>query len=195
MSKEADISVSPFQTRWAVSLLCIVLGGCAMLPREWRDEVATQTSAEVMLATLQSFVTADADTKAAMFSEATSAAALAPTAENRLRVALLQGWPGHHYSAPGEATALLDALLESGELDDDGRGLANVLRHWLAQRGTDQRLQRSLRERIATLERELAETRRQLDALAELERISTPVRCNRENDDDCPPNRAYPARR
>ncbi|MCA1799022.1 MAG: hypothetical protein LC632_06055 [Xanthomonadaceae bacterium] len=186
--------MSPFQARWAVSLLCILLGGCALLPT---GKVATQTSSEAMLATLQTFVAADADTKAAIFSEATSAAALTPTAENRLRVALLQGWPGHRYSAPREASNRLDALIESGELDADGQGLASVLHHWLAQRGTDQRLQRSLRERIATLERELAETRRQLDALAELERLTTPVRvpCNQENDDDCPPDRADPARR
>lgn len=195
MNEEADISVSRFRTHWALSLLCLVLGGCTLLSHEPRIGGAMQPPAEAMLATLEEFVAADADTRSAMFSEASSAAALAPTAENRLRVALLQGWPGHRYSDPDEAAARLDALVSAGELDADARGLANVLQHWLAQRGTDQRLQRSLRDRIATLERELAETRRQLDALAEIERMTIPARCNREDDDDCPPDSADPARR
>lgn len=198
MNTKADISVSRFRRHCAASALCAALCACvAQPPAPPLDAEPTGSVAgnDAVLALLQRFVSAGPDAQAALYAEATDAAAADPTPVNQLRVALLQGWPGHRHSHPTDSAALLEALVDDPTLDDASRDLATVVQVWIAQRGTDQRLQRSLQARIAALEHELAATRAQLDALAEIERLTNPAPCNPEVRDDCPQNGADPARR
>lgn len=179
--------------RWAASVAALALAGCAGTPGMPIEPPAPEPEV-ALVSVLHEFVSADAPTRAEMYVDAVGALAVDPSPRNRLRLALMQGWPGHPHSRPADALRLLERLLEDDTLEADDRDLALVLSFWISQRGTDQRLQRSLRSRVAALERELAATREQLAALAAIERLMDPDLCNAEGDDDCAQTRQDPAR-
>lgn len=190
MNTKADIFASRSPMRWAASALVAVLAGCAWL----QPDDATPEPVHELLAELHRFVAADAAARAEAYAAAVATLAVEPGPRAQLRVAMLQAWPGHAHSRPDQATHLLESVVADPDAADEDRDLAQVMSHWIAQRGIDQRLRRSLQSRIAALERELAETREQLSALAEIERMVEPDLCNPESGDDCPQDRTDPAR-
>lgn len=196
---KVGISVSRFHKHWAASIVAVVaLAGCAHLPGMLQHPPPTEPAAlttDDFLSLLQQFLAADSAGRSEIYVAVVSDLTEQPSAENQLRLALLKGWPGHRHSDPAAATQLIEGLLDEEDLRGETRDLATVLRFWIAQRGTDQRLQRSLHARIAELERELEATRQQLAALAEIERMMDPELCTAEESDDCPKDRADPARR
>ncbi|MEX0899658.1 MAG: hypothetical protein WD081_03105 [Gammaproteobacteria bacterium] len=160
-------------------LLVAILAGCSLAPS--RDAAPPAPAAESMspmdnlLSLLQSFIAAAPEQRSAIYLDTVRALADAPSAPNRLRLALLQGWPGHPHSRPDDALRLVDAVVADDSLDGDLHDLARVLRFWIASHQVDQRRQRHLNERIADLESRITELQRQLQELTEIERAIEPA--------------------
>lgn len=186
--------------RWALSALVLALAGCAALPLTWppgqpdgaEPATAPAPSAAAYLGMLQAFANADAAARAQRYSEAVAALALDRTADNRLRLALLQGWPGHADSRPGRALERLEQMTDDDALPDDARTLVHVM-HALFAEWHGQRQAHT--GRIASLEDQVRAAEEKLAELAAIERLTDPDPCiNAENDDDCPRTRPNPAR-
>ncbi len=175
----ADIFASRLPMRATASLLlAAALAGCSILPA--RDAGLPDTATEAaspmdeLLSLLHTFIAATPEQRSTIYLDSVSALASAPSAQNRLRLALLQGWPGHPHSRPGDALRLADAVMADDALDDELRDLARVLRFWIASHQVDQRRQHDLNDRIADLESRIAELQRQLQELTEIERAIEP---------------------
>lgn len=133
----ADISGSRSPMRWIASAAAAaVLAGCAAwpggAPGVAEPPPRTPVVVEELLELLDRFIVADSESRSDIYLDSVGALAVEPTAENRLRLALLQGWPGHAQSRPRDALRLADAVLDDDSLDDDVRELARVLRFWIA---------------------------------------------------------------
>lgn len=175
----ADIFASRSPMRATVSLLlAAVLAGCTLLPaRDVGLSGATAESVSPMddlLSLLHAFIAATPEQRSAIYLDAVSALAAEPSTANRLRLALLQGWPGHRHSRPDDALRLADAVMADDSLDEGMHDLARVLRFWIASHQVDQRRKHDLNERIADLESRIAELQRQLQELTEIERTVNP---------------------
>ena len=178
----ADISASRSRMRSTASLVVValVLGACAVTPERTRETVDPSQGAPVaapldaLLASLHEFIAATPARRSEIYSDAVAALAQSPSAGNRLRLALLQGWPDHAHSQPGDALRLADQVLEDESVPTDVRDLARVLRFWIASHQVEQRRQRDLQRRIADLEARIAELQRQLQALTDIERDVEP---------------------
>ncbi len=175
----ADIFASRSPMRATASLLlAAALAGCTLMPaRDAGSPVATPETASSMdelLSVLHMFIAATPEQRSAIYLDTVSALAAEPSAPNRLRLALLQGWPGHANSRPSNALRLTDAVMDDASLDEGMHDLARVLRFWIASHQVDQRRQRDLNERIADLESRIAELQRQLHELTEIERAIEP---------------------
>lgn len=176
----ADIFASRSPMRATASLLfaAALAVGCTGMPA--RDggppDAATEASSPMdeLLALLHGFIAATPDERSAIYLDAVSALASEPSAQNRLRLALLQGWPGHAHSRPADALRLADTVMADESLDDGTHDLARVLRFWIASHQVDQRRQRDLTARIADLESRISELQRQLQELTEIERAIEP---------------------
>lgn len=174
----ADIFGSHSPMRAIASLaLALALGACTLGIRPAPDPVPQPAAPlDALVGSLQEFVAADAAGRSRIYLDAVAALAREPTAEHRLRLALLQGWPDHEHSRPANALRLADQVLEDESLDDGVRDVAQVLRFWIASHQVDRRRQRALDARVADLEARIEQLRRQLQELTEIERTVEPAR-------------------
>lgn len=172
----ADIFGSRSRMRATLSVvLAFALGACSLTPERPAEldpvhENAT-TQLDALLASLHAFIAASPEQRTAIYFDALAAER---TPGNRLRLALLQGWPDHAHSRPADALRLADQVMDDETLDGDVRDLARVLRFWIASHQVDQRRERDLRGRIAELEARIDALQRQLQALTEIERAVEP---------------------
>ena len=173
----ADIFASRSRMRSTASLVvaALVLGACSLTPEgpaevePVHENAATQLDA--LLASLHEFIAASPEQRKTIYFDALAAER---TPGNRLRLALLQGWPDHANSSPASALRLADQVLEDESVPADVRDLARVLRFWIASHQVDQRRQHDLQRRITDLEARIAELQRQLQALTDIERDVEP---------------------
>lgn len=167
-------SYSPMRA-FASVMLALALSGCSLWPVAEPDPPPPQPL-DALVDSLQEFVAADQAGRSEIYVNAVAALANEPTAERRLHLALLQGWPGHEHSRPENALRLTDQVLDDATLDKSVRDVAHVLRFWIASHQVDQRRQRALNQRVAELEARIEELRQQLQELTEIERSVEPPR-------------------
>lgn len=167
-------SYSPMRAT-ASAVLALALSACSLWPAA-EPEPLPPAPLDTLVDSLQEFVAADAAGRSAIYVDAVAALAQEPTAERRLHLALLQGWPGHEHSRPDNALRLTDQVLDDTTLDASVRDVAHVLRFWIASHQVDQRRQRALNHRVAELEARIDELRQQLQELTEIERSVEPPR-------------------
>lgn len=175
---------------------CLILGACAWMPQHSPAPQAetsmvtipsttpvhvasepatsntepTQENAEPFLALLQIFSDASKTDKAAMLEKMSTAAVLAPTASNRLKLALLKAWPGHPGYNTGVAHQLFQVVLaEPAGLKQSAVHLGRVYLQIISK-------QQQLQRRNHLLEVKLEEARQKLEALTAIERsVETPA--------------------
>lgn len=153
-------------------LLCLLLPGCALLRPGGPDDKTTPrqliairapAGADPYLALLYDFSQAKADGRRVIFHQIATDVALDPSRENKLRLALLEGWPDHATSNRQHAIDILKNLLnDPAALDMGARDLARVYLAML-QDYTEQASE------AASLRRQLAQARKKLDALTAIE--------------------------
>ncbi|HEX7043045.1 MAG TPA: hypothetical protein VF203_00385 [Burkholderiales bacterium] len=159
----------------AALLLAASLAACAFAPPAQAPAAAPPSaalapaSADDVLAALRLFLAAGPEERADMLERATIAALLDPTPENRLRLGLIRGWPGHRGYDPAVARDLLQRAVEAPErLTRGAHDLIDVYLHVLGQR---ERAARELQE----LRRALSEAQQKIDALTAIERVVQPA--------------------
>jgi hypothetical protein len=119
--------------------------------------------ADAYLKLLREFKHADARTRAAIYEQASTQAALDATAHHRLQLALLKLSPGHHgYNLQAARTLLQSVVERFGALGEGAVNLAGVYLDAIDERI---RLQTANRELAAKLEQAQAK----LNALTEIE--------------------------
>src|SRR5690606_3799590 len=161
--------------------LAASLAACAVMPQaETPSAAPTPTaaaptaapppaSADDVLAALRLFLAAGPQERAEMLEQATVAALLDPTPENRLRLGLMRGWPGHPDYDPAVARDLLRKAAEAPErLTPGAHDLIDVYLQVLGQR---ERAARELQE----LRKALTEAQQKIDALTAIERAVQPA--------------------
>jgi hypothetical protein len=123
---------------------------------------------DTYLALLEDFIQGNAKTRAEIYEWISTNAVLESTPQNRLRLALLKALPGHAGHNPAAAQLLLQSVLDSSRIGDNGQKLAIV---FLAVSIEHQKQAQQNR----TLQAELEEIRKQVSALTTIERtVDTP---------------------
>lgn len=169
----------------ATSLTACALAPPAPAPASAPPSVApAPASADDVLAALRLFLAAGPQERAEMLEQATVAALLDPTPENRLRLGLIRGWPGHPGYDPAVARDLLQKAVEAPErLTPGAHDLIDVYLHVLGQR------ERAVREQ-QELRRALSEAQQKIEALTAIERAVQPAVTGEADDnreDEAPP--------
>lgn len=155
-----------------IALLLVLLSGCVP-PPVVRNENPTfalaETTADYYLEMLYRFNNAAPHDQAVLYERISTDAVLEPTAQNRLRLALLKAWPGHPGYNPEAAQQMLQtALLQNHELTPEVENLARVYTLIIGQ-------QQQALNRSRTLATELEEAHKKLEALTTIERtVETP---------------------
>lgn len=149
-------------------LLVLLHAGCmppAVVQSESRPAApATGTTAGSHLDALYQFGNAGAQERASLYERASTAAVLDPSPANRLQLALLKAWPGHHGYNPEAAQRMLEtALAQRHGLTPETETLARVYLLIVEQ-------QIQAENRIGLLSGELEEARDKLEALTTIER-------------------------
>lgn len=155
-----------------VPLLCLLLPGCALLHPGGRDDqsaprkivaIRAPAGADPYLALLYDFSQANADGRRVIYHQVATDVALNPSRKNKLRLALLEGWPDHATSNRKHAIDILKNLLDDpAALDMGARDLARV---YLAM--LDDAADRA--NENAGLRQQLADAHKKLDALTAIE--------------------------
>ena len=126
----ADIFASRSRMRATASVaLALALSACSLTPEraDVIEPVPLQASTQLdeLLSSLHEFISASPEQRSALYFDALAAER---TPGNRLRLALLQGWPDHPHSRPADALRLADQVMDDETLDTDVRDVARVLR-------------------------------------------------------------------
>lgn len=154
-----------------VALATLLLTGCALFQPRGHDSPAARkivairapAGADPYLALLYDFSQANTDGRRVIYHQVATDVALDPSRKNKLRLALLEGWPDHATSNRKHAVDILQNLLDDpAALDMGARDLARVYLAML-QNADDQA------DETARLRRQLAEARKKLDALTAIE--------------------------
>jgi hypothetical protein len=148
-------------------LMVSLVSGCTQLftktaatpPPRQKVHVYTDTYLDL----LEEFIQGNAKAREEIYEWISTNAVLDSTPQNRLRLALLKALPGHAGHNPAAAELLLQSVLDSSRIGDNGQKLATV---FLAVTIEHQKQAQQNRTLLAELE----EIRKQVNALTTIER-------------------------